>query len=326
MNLFLIGRYFLNAGPCNVNKNLIDCSDSDLIYIKSKNKVAIVLEIFFKLFRSDVIIESGFNSKIIWRLVKPFLKKRKLIVLMHGYSAYENVINELHLKKSVIDAEKLFLENADLILCVSKKHSEWFKRKCPQLADKVSYLNNGVKICPRKKTPKEPFSIAVAGGNRRIKNNIEVCRAVEKLIAEGLPCKLYVFGRIYEHNDDILDFPFLNYMGHLEKNEYYDKLDSISCFVMNSELEPFGLVIADAINCNCSLLLSSEVGASEIIETTDDDVIYDPHNIDELSEKIGKVLRFSNAYRILSSIDVEEVSEERAYEKLKKISMDLMSK
>ena len=322
MKIFLMGRTDTHAGPSNVNKALIRSADNDLLYIKSKNKIGMLAEIFFKSLRADIIVDSAIYNKAPFYVVKSM--KKKLIAIIHGHVAYEAIINKFNVPKSYIEGEKLFLDRAELLLPVSEKYAEWFKNYCPQYAYKTRFLNNGVNIKRRKKTEKKPFSVAVGGGNRCIKNNIEVSRAVEKLIERGIPCKLYVFGRKYENNDDIFDFPFVKYMGQLEKDEYYEALDKISLFVMNSELESFGLVFADAVNCNCSLLFSEKVGATSLVETHEEDIVHNPHDIDELSGKVENALHNPNAERIFDSIDIDAASEKTAYQNLKKICEEVL--
>ena len=134
----------------------------------------------------------------------------------------------------------------------------------------------------------------------------------------GYDCKMYVFGRMYENNDN-LSYPFVRYMGHLNKEEYYNALDKISLFVLNSVLESFGLVVADALNCNCSLLMSKGVGALSIMSTTDNDVINDCCNVDEIASKMLYLFQNPNSTALYNSINREDASEKSSYLKLKHI-------
>lgn len=323
MRMLLIGDYRKNAGPSNVNKSLINNSDNELLYIKAKSKFVMIFEILFKAALSDVLIVSGCGSKKYYTLLKPFHKP--MIYILHGYAKYENVVNNLHLSEDAIKAENSFLERSDLIVPVSKWYSEWFSQQCPQWKNKIQYLNNGVNIDFRPLQIKDEYTIAVTGGTRIIKNNIEVCRAVEKLYQKNNRYHVYVFGHIYKNNDcEIMNFPFVTFMGQLNKDEYYHKLDRISCFILDSEVEPFGLVVADAINCNCSLLLSKSVGANSILTLTDMDIIENPHNIEELCSKIENVFENPNSERVARSINIEEVSERSAYLKLKEMCRELI--
>lgn len=247
------------------------------------------------------------------------LMHKRVIYLMHGYRQYENRVNNLNLPEVELENEHKALTLSKMILCVSERHSKWLKQQLPQFANKISFLNNGVQIKRRPRVDKEPFSIAVSGGNRSIKNNVDVCKAVDLLIKQGYDIILYVFGDFHDNNDDILNYGFVKIMGQMDHNSYLTELDKISLFVLNSELEPFGLVVADAINCNCSLLMSECVGAASIMHTQEEDIINNQHDINELSNKILYLLNNDNSERLYSSIDIEDVSEKRAYLKLKNI-------
>ena len=183
----------------------------------------------------------------------------------------------------------------------------------------MTYVNNGINLRIRAPKEKAPYIVAVSGGNRPIKNNNYVCQAIQILNEQGFPCQLKIFGECNPNNEDLSKYPYIEYMNQLNKKEYYDKLDKIPLFVLASELETFGLVVADALNCHCSILLSNNVGATSILQLKDDDLIKNPHNPDELAEKIRHLLEHPNADRLLSSVNIESTSEKQAWINLKSI-------
>lgn len=317
MAWFLLGGHFSNGGPDNVNQALIKFADRKILYIKSNNKPVRVLEIFWKILISEGIVVSGVCAKRYYDFMKVFHKK--FVYLMHGCMDFENEINRLHLTSDFIENEKNLLNDAKRIVCVSEVYSEWVKKRYPEYAEKITFVNNGVELEQREKKEKEPFSIAVGGGNRCIKNNYAVSMAVKKLDSEGIPCKLYIFGRKYPGNEEIEETDNIKYCGHLDKTPYYEKLDYISCFVMNSEVEPFGLVAADALNCNCSLLMSQNIGAKSIMKTEKCDIIQQPHDVDELVEKLKYVFGHPNSDRLYENIDVQACSGKSSFQKLNTI-------
>lgn len=264
MAWFLLGGHFSNGGPDNVNQALITSADRKILYIKSNNKPVRVLETFWKILISEGVVVSGVCAKRYYDFMKVFHKK--FVYLMHGCMDFENEINRLHLTSDFIENERNLLRDAKCIVCVSEGYSEWVKSRYPEYAGKITFVNNGVKLEQREKKEKEPFSVAVGGGNRCIKNNNAVSMAVKKMNSEGIPCKLYIFGRKYPGNEEIEETDYIQYCGHMDKTPYYERLDHISCFVMNSEVESFGLVAADALNCNCSLLMSPKCRSKEHYE------------------------------------------------------------
>ena len=316
---FLLGDWRCNAGPSNVNRSIVLNSDKDMGYIRSSNKIIMRIERLKWLFYPTILVSGsipGFEIKIFK------LFRKKIVYLMHGCLSYEAKINRLNTPEFVLRNERHILSTADTIICVSKTYSEWVKKEYPAYAHKIKFANNGITLNQRPLERKEQYSIAVSGGNRLQKNNGIVCKALEKLNSLGYNCQMYVFGRIYENNDN-LSYPFVHYMGHLNKKEYYNTLDRISLFVLNSVLESFGLVVADALNCNCSLLMSKGVGALSIMSTTDNDVIKDCYDVDEIASKILFLLQNPNYKSLYNSIDSEDASEKNSYLKLKQIVNEL---
>lgn len=313
---FLLGDWRKNAGPTNVNKSLINNSDKNMGYIKSSNLFIKKIERYKWLFYPIVIISGG-ATKLEIKLFKLF--RKKIIYIMHGCLRYECKINKFPISEKKLMAERLILSTSDKIVCVSKRYSEWVKKEFPEYSHKIDFVNNGITLNKRPLRQKEQYSIAVSGGNRFQKNNATVCKAIEKLNAMGYNCKVYVFGRLYENNDDLLKYPFVHLMGHLNKEEYYNALDKISLFVINSVFESFGLVVGDALNCNCNLLMSNEVGALSIMSPTENDVINNCYDINEIASKILYLFNNPNFTNLYNSINKEEASEKKSYIKLKQI-------
>lgn len=317
MECFLLGEYKANKGPSNVNRSLIENSGGEILCVKSNNKILSILESFIQLAKCDKVVVSTVCAPRYYYFLR-FLNK-KYFYLMHGSLRFENEINRLQLSKKKLDNEDAILRHAERIICVSEGYAEWVKKRYPEYSDRITFVNNGVTIQPRKAVEKIPFTVAVAGGNRCIKNNLEVLKAVKLLHEQGIPCKLFVFGRKYPGNDPLEENEFCTYCGHLEKEQYYKKLDTISCFVMDSEVEPFGLVAADALNCHCSLLMTRNVGARSIMKAEPCDFIENPHDVREVAEKIKHAWEWPNSERLCHSIDREGCSEKATFVRLKKI-------
>ena len=179
--VYLYGETGINAGPANVNRSLINNADGRLLYPKCNNKYLRLIESMIKIMFSRVLVLSGagtlptFFCKVAKALRKP------VIYLMHGCIEYEIVINKITNAERNIASERYILEHCDLILCVSELYTEWVKNRYPWYERKISFLNNGVDFKIRAKKEKKKNSVAVAGGNRNIKNNHLVCAAIQKL-------------------------------------------------------------------------------------------------------------------------------------------------
>ena len=324
-HFLLLGDYMLNAGPSNVNRSFIGNSDGSLIYVRNKTRFFRKLESISKCIFCNTIVFSGNTSRL--ELMIARILRKRIIYIMHGCGKYENDINKLGLTAKDLRGEKNLMEKANVIIAVSERYAEWVKNRFSKYDNKITFVNNGLDI-KRHHTvyhhgSDNYFLIAVSGGDRPIKCNLDVCKAVEKLNQKGYQIQICAFGRSYPYGEPIFDYPFVERMGHMDKDEYYKKLESVDLMVVNSDVEPFGLVVGDALNCGCSLLMSKNVGALSIFERLSaEDVVEDNHNIDELAGKIEYLLKHSNAERLYESVDKEKCSNRQAYLNLKRICIN----
>ena len=182
MRVLFVGNYRGNSGPNNVNKSMIESCEGRFNYIKSQNKYLQYIEVLLKILFCKVVVISGISGIGLFsiKLSKKFNKKS--VYIIHGCVAYEAKINELKNMDSAIQAEEKLLKFADLVLPVSKKFSEWMKVRYPQYAHKIKYLFNGVnKQVYENNCDKKHGYIVAVGGDRQIKNNLTLSKAVSRL-------------------------------------------------------------------------------------------------------------------------------------------------
>lgn len=312
---FFLGEWWNNNGPSNVNRYLKKENDGSM-YCLSFPRFSRTERIFRCIIHNPIVI-SGWARRT--EILLMYILRKKVYFLVHGYFKYENEVNNQHRPEKYAENEEFGFRLSKKIIAVSENYSLWLKNMLPRYADKITFVNNGINIFRREKVSKEPFSIAVTGGNTRIKNNRNLCLAVESLRMQGYDCHVYVFGPLSDAGEDLASFPFVKFMGQLDTQQYYAILDHVQLMVMLSNLESFGLSVADGLNCNCSLLLSCHVGALSIFSPEDDDVVFDNQSVDEISFKLRNLLENPNADRLFASLDLESVSEKAAFLKMKNI-------
>lgn len=311
--LFLDGDTKKNAGPANVNKELI--KNSNIIYTKNKNKIIRIIETIYKIIFANAVVFSGIPRKSHIFIAKIF--KKKIIYLMHGYLKYDNEVNLLKLSKREITDEEYLFKKSDLVLCVSEKFAEWFKVQRMDLKNKIYFLNGGInKKEYFDKCNKDPNTLAVAGGNRNIKNNKIVSEAVNKLNNDGFKCKLNLYGEIVENNERIIGNDNVTIVGQLKQNEFFNELNKTKLFVLNTTIESFGLSVIDALLCGCNILIPYNSGVTSIIEYTENDVIYNCNDINEIEKKIKYNLENDNNKRIVESINFNKYTWDKVSERL----------
>ena len=326
MKRFLfIGELKANVGPTHVNKVFIEHCDHSMNFVKLGHVRYIRrLESVFKCLFFKNIVFSSIPPSLEFRIAKVF--KKRIFYLMHGCVEYENAINQMYYNQELLDSEIEMFESSYKIIAVSETYAGWVKDRYPQYSNKVTYINNALSLnstfVERKKLSKSEKTIAVTGGNRFQKCNIDICKAVEYLNSKGYNIHIKVFGEFFKNGDSLMDYSFVSKMGQMEKEQYYKELLDTDLMVLNSEVESFGLVVGDALNCGCSLLMSKNVGAICVFEDLrDTDIIQDNHNIDEISNKICFLLCNSNANRLFNSLDHQKCSGKNAYLRLKSICL-----
>lgn len=322
---YLYGDTKDNAGPCNVNRSWVENSDGSMDYAKNTGRIKRRLEKIWGCITHHVVVFSGGNRKLELHLCR--MLGKRIVYIMHGCTRYENVINKLEMTERDLQLEYETLKMADKIVAVSERYAEWVRREFPEFANKVTFVNNGLEITGtfHEHIPHNDgkYTIAVSGGNRPIKCNMEVCKAVQKLRNDGLDIKIKAFGRFHINGEPILEYPFVRQMGQMDKEAYYAELKKTDLYVIASDTEPFGLVVGDALNCGCSLLLSKNVGAISIFsKMMSGDVLEDNHDTTEMATKIKYLLLQSNARRLFYAVDREKSSGRQAFFNLKHICLD----
>lgn len=325
--IYLYGMVKGNEGPINVNCSLVKNSNGKITYPRAKMKWVRAIESIYKIVLAEAVVISSIWSGVNFVTLLALLLKKKVFYLKHGDVRYERDLNHFDNMEHAISCEYYVMEKCHSIICVSESYMDWCKKRYPEFANKIIYLNNGVDIKIREKKEKKARSIAVTGGNRPQKNNYEVYRAVDYLNAHtNKKYTLYVFGKLCVTGIPFLEKDNVIYMGQLEKDKYYNCLDEIQLMVVNSEIESFGLVVADALNTNCSLLISKNVGAKSIITMSEVDIINDCHNVREIARKIERLVDKENADTLQKSININQVSEKHAADRLVEICQSLQAK
>lgn len=312
--IFFYGPYFNPGGPCEVNRNIVKCLNGEMKIIRCKNKYLSKLEKIHKILTSKTIVFSGLMFSL-YELKLARNLRRNIIYIMHGCSLVEN---EKHFVK-----EDSILEIADLILCVSESFCKQASSIFPQYRSKMDVLTNGIDWQALDRISKiidgenrDQNRIILFGGGRQAKNNLSVCKAVKELNEEfNLNLHIDVYGRYNEMDDsrEIKAFKEVSFLPLIPHEQVNKELARCKIFIQSSVFEPFSLALVDAIALGCDVLFSKYVGAKDIIAgKTDDDIIYDPYNIDEIKLKIYNLIHEPNNHRLLSSIDRQQTGIETA--------------
>lgn len=330
MRVLILGDATLNNGPSNVHRALIQhwpCVDM-IDCVRAQGKVRFVLEGLMKGVGCDVVISPCMDMPGIVTQQMLHAMGKPIVCFNHGYVPFENEINGLGHGSRWIDMYKDALRKADYIVCNSLLQEHFVLERQPELQGKVGHIHLGIdRFAQRKPQDSRETIVAVSGGSRAIKGNDTVVRACRQLREQGLACRLRVYGSFDQGAESLRDLMHPEYdeeVGQVAHEDFMDGLASCSLFVMNSRHEPFGLSAIDAIQAGVSLLVSRNCGIDEVLGLEEGDIVGNPDDVDEVTEKMACLIGHPNAQRIYESIDFDALSWDVQATKLREVCADCL--
>lgn len=240
------------------------------------------------------------------------------IPFLHKISDSTRVILHLHniiLKQTGIKnmIYRQFINNYDLILCVSNFVRESTLAKYPFLSDKCRVLYNGVdreifqplgsiedNITRQSYNLGQNKVILYSGRIIFQKGVLNLIRAFNIVKNEHQNVKLIIAGsREFKFSKDDLyikqvkseancDVIFTGYIEHSELRKLYSIAD---IFVYPSIWqEPFGKAILEAMAAKTAIIASNRGGIPELIENNKDGILIDPTSIDDIAWQVCSLL------------------------------------
>ena len=82
----------------------------------------------------------------------------------------------------------------------------------------------------------------------------------------------------------------VHFPGVLSRGEVAWAMEAAEVFVLPSRVEPFGIVVLEALRAGCPVVVSARGGAREIVRDEIDGLVVDPIRTDALSSKISRLL------------------------------------
>lgn len=314
MYITFIGDHRSNGGPNNVNKQIIRYKSRNILYVNFSNRFAKYPDALIKILISKVVIVSGLYGINIFALKIAKLLGKKTIYIMHGCAEHEAMINGRKLSRHNIRVERATLQYSDLLLPVSKKFCQWVKNQYPQYADKTQYWHFGIEQIQMdsNNTIRESNTIAAAGGDMPRKRNEILSNVVEKMNGR---VNLTVYGNLnlpelsrqYKHT---------TWAGLVDNNIFLQELQGKSVFVVNSVFDTLNITGLEALLCGCSVLISSQAGVLELMNLSEQDIIVNPDDEEEIEQKLMYLLDHPNNKRIREAMDWELLDPRNAVKRL----------
>ena len=303
-----------NTGPANVNKGIVANLSDAFCIADSVNKVKKYIDAFIGVVRCKVIVVSGMSKVGVYAIKLAKLLNKKTVYIMHGCYEMECALNESAVDENSLQMEHYILHSVDLLLPVSERYSQIIQEKYPFCKGKTAYLHKGVEKINLEHggVQREKGRIIAVGGDRKLKNNITVARAMAKLGADRV---LTVYGHLYNPKN-LPQGKNIEFKGLVPQTQLYEEMQKSELYILNSVYEPFALSVYDALLCGCSVLITNVAGALELLNVTEHDVIYDPMDEKEIADKIDYLLTHPNNERLMQGLDFEIISYKAEVEKL----------
>ena len=283
--IYYVGDMLNYTGPAMVNKSYYPYLKEKMHFCFSNNKLFRTIHYIIHICFVKSVIISGYSKLNILLLKLAKLLNKRTFYLMHGFIYEEVKYQNIDNKQEKINREYELLNKVENIICVSEFFSKYLKKIYPEFNKKIIYVNNGIDInISEKRVQHDTFTIMSVGGGVSQKNNLKVCQAISKL---NIDIKFIVVGSDGMDGNKIKEYPFVKYYESLPHNEVLEKMSESDLYIQNSYFETFGLAIMESLECGCDLLISKNVGALSVLKNvTDNDIINDVDNIDEIALKI----------------------------------------
>ena len=297
IKVLFVGKYSLDRPPdfIDYDKMLFDytflsyyafelCNSSFIPLIKS------VVRIFGTIMRDKykLLIVSGWNLIPFWISVFLFSPKRKNCLALES-----NIYDSKH-KGLEGFIKRVFLKRVSCVFASGDLHFDLLNALN---YNGRAYKTKGVGIMNFSRVGQHNFSetecikFLYVGRLILIKNVKLLCETFSKLINEnGLNISLTLIGegelfkslREYESKNIVLK-------GYINNKELYKYYTSHDVFVLPSLIEPWGLVIEEALFYGVPVIVSNKAGAREFIRDGENGFWFDPCSSADLSDKIVNI-------------------------------------
>jgi len=195
----------------------------------------------------------------------------------------------LHAKRIVFASE--CYRDRFLSKYVPKKHREAIRERSVV----IPYGIDDAFCCdaaPLRTCPGTPCKVLSVGLICKNKNQLALCKAVEKLREQGMDLQLTVIGKARDRRmaRKLARHPFVTVEPFMEKEALKQRYRAHDLFVLASKTETFGLVYAEALSQGLPILYSKGEGFDGQFEDGQVGFAVDPRDVEDIAAGIRKVM------------------------------------
>ena len=234
------------------------------------------------------------------------IKAKKIVTSVHDFSFI--LYRDFHPKERIEYIEKYFFKNivrSDMIITGSEYSKQEILQRLDFKEDKVKVIHHGINhdLFKIYKDPKVEFEIPskfiLSVGSIEPRKNLLGLLKAYNILNESLKkeYKLVLVGFKGWENKEIMNIvnnnkENIHYLGFINDEELAKVYNLASLFVFPSFYEGFGLPPLEAMACGTPVVSSNLTSMPEVC--IDAAVYCDPHDIDDVKNKIELVLRDEN--------------------------------
>jgi glycosyltransferase involved in cell wall biosynthesis len=197
---------------------------------------------------------------------------------------------------------RLWLSEADEIICVSKRQCKIIGSVAPELSDRLKVIYNPLPQIPLVEKRLGESNIMYLGGDSYVKGFHIFLRASQEILKQGITVKFLLtrdfkdVNRLYIKRLNKSFKGAYNLLGYLRHEEVL-KLHSISHALLFPSIweEPLPYAVLEAMLSGTIPIASKVGGVPEIVEGSfAEKMLCKPYNVDELADRMESLLAMSN--------------------------------
>lgn len=255
-------------------------------------------------FKPDIVIVSEYGIDCLLVLLHRWLKRKRYKVVSICDDSYNMVVENNDFSRIHRLLRHKAVPQLNELILVEPKVAEWYQRNFgkgiffPIIKQDVKARDTYQSLLPLSKKTAEgqglngKFVFLFVGRLVPLKNVETLLKAFTRLnrkettlviVGDG-PEKERLKRMAAESNIDI------RFTGRLEGDELWQWYNIANCFVLASYQESFGAVTNEALLAGCKGIISCKAGSQCLIEEGKNGFTFHPMNVDELIEKMRRVI------------------------------------
>lgn len=246
-----------------------------------------------------------------------------LVVTIHGYDFQKLVHRDLSCRKAI----GLTIAKASSVFPVSSKLQKIGKEIFPESEGKFFVTPNGINP--------DDFNYPVPVSDSKLANGPKILSVSNLIYSKGIDLNIWAIHVLKEKYPDITYFIIgdgyhrkklqrlterlelenaVSFLGNVEHKEVFRNMSECDIFSLPSWNEAFGVVYIEAMACGKPVIGCLGEGIEDFVENGVNGLLVEPHNVDDLVEKLDYLLSHTEEAKKMGEKARELVLEKYTWE------------